>query len=296
MIVGCASINEPKERRKEGSGCNEPLSLDVLPGRVFLSAVALAKADLCQCWQARRQAREIERLEDFVMKSLTVIAALLVLAAGASGAIVPIGSISAVASSSWWEGPCVVESSYDGSGMISATEHEGIWYPSGNYGDMWLIGGNPTSNPPDGIYGGASCMGYAHYSFDASYWLDEILIWNIGGASNALSAATVYIELSDVVSPSSAADWTEVFSGVLTQGPPTDGETGPHGTTDVLDAGDLYARHVAVSMINSWYNYPPLGTVYGGISEIQFVLVPEPVTLAVLALGGCLALLRRRRR
>lgn len=229
-----------------------------------------------------------------MVKTLTVIAALLILAAGASGAIIDPGSISAVASSSWWQGPAAVTASYDGTGMVSATEHEGIDYGEGTYSSMWLLGGNPRSTPPNGIHGGVECMGYAQYSFDASYALDDLNIFNIGGTAYGLSARDVHIQYSNVVSPTVNGDWSDIFSGTLVQGPEGAGGTSAHGVTDVLDAGDVNARHVAISILNSYYNYPP-GMVYGGISEVQFVLVPEPVTVVVLALGAGLALLRKRR-
>ena len=233
------------------------------------------------------------------MKSrvLTALLAVGLFAAGTSAAIIDPANITSITSSEWWEGPCRVSSLYDGAaaGQKVGDQVKGIWYPSGNYNAMWLVGNHPTASSVQGTNDGATSMGYAIMSFDQSYPLETINLWNVSGASNALGSKHVYIEISDAESPSSTADWSVIFNGNLAQGPASDGTDEGHtalfDATDSFDAGGASARHVAISIHNGYYGS---GTIYSGISEVEFVVVPEPASLALLGLGS-LALLRRRR-
>ena len=230
------------------------------------------------------------------MKSrvLTALFAVGLFAAGTSADIIDPANITSIASSEWSQGPATVAHLTDGvaNGAKVGDQHKGIWYPAGGYAQMWMVGGNPRVDAVQGINdGGGQLMGWAILSFDQSYPLETINVWNVGGASHSLSSKNVRFEVSDAESPSSASDWTTVFDGDLAKGPEGETSTALHDITDSIDAGGASARHVAIGIRNSAY---ATGMVYAGLSEVEFVVVPEPASLALLGLGG-LALLRRRR-
>ena len=180
--------------------------------------------------------------------------------------IVDPANITAQASSQWWEAGAV-NALYDGTGM-TGDQHVGISYSGGTYPAMWGVGNNPVVSSTMGINDGADMMGYAIFSFDQSYPLDEITVWNVGGEWSALGSKDARFETSTSENPSTPADWTTIWDGSLARGPSTDGSMGFHGPTNVLDANGVSARHVAVSIRNSYYD---IGTVYAFLSEVQFV-------------------------
>ena len=230
------------------------------------------------------------------MKSrvLTSLLAVGLFAAGTSASIIDPANITASASSAWWQGPTSAAALVNGAatGAKVGDQHVGIDYGAGGYAEMWLVGGNPRADATLGINdGGGQLMGWAIMSFDQSYPLETINVWNIGGGSHALGSKHVRFEVSDAESPSSASDWTTVFDGDLAKGPEGETSTALHDITDSIDAGGASARHVAIGIQTGYY---ATGMVYGGLSEVEFVVVPEPASLALLGLGG-LALLRRRR-
>ena len=218
------------------------------------------------------------------MKSLKITAVLLtagLFAAGTSAEIIDPANITGIASEDWWQGPAILSNFYDGTGM-DGDQHIGIDYPAGGYATMWGIGNNPRTDGVQGINQGyGDFMGYAIMSFDKSYPLERINIWNVGGASYALGAKEVYIEASNEVSPSETWDWTEIYYGDLAQGPASDGtedgNTWPHGKTDSFYAEEFSARHVAISIMNSAY---ATGMVYAFLSEVQFEIAGASVDFA----------------
>ena len=122
------------------------------------------------------------------MQSLKITAVLLVVglfAAGTSAEIIDPANITGIASSEWWQGPAIVSNFYDGSGM-DGDQHIGIHYPVGGYATTWGIGNYPVAESVQGINDGYEMMGYAILSFDKSYPLERINIWNVGGAAYAL--------------------------------------------------------------------------------------------------------------
>ena len=92
------------------------------------------------------------------------------------------------------------------------------------------------------------------------------------------AAKEVYIEASNEVSPSLPSDWTEMYWGDLAQGPASDGtedgNTWPHEMTDSFYAEEFSARHVAISIMNSYYG---TGNIYAFLSEVQFEIAGASV-------------------
>ena len=231
------------------------------------------------------------------MKTFAVIASLLIFVASASGAIVIPDSATAIAEF-WQNGP--VLHTYDQVDIV-AQQHIGIVYDGtigaptfGSFDRMTGWGGAMATTPLNGTNEGNTCRDNYIYTFNNPVALDDLIIWNPGGASwiAGKSLQDVYIEYSTVAAPTTTADWVTVYDGALTLGP-TIGDYVYYDPTDVIDMGNVSGiRHVAISAMNSYYN---AASTYGMIAEVQFVLVPEPVTVVVLALGAGLALLRRRR-
>ena len=215
------------------------------------------------------------------MKKFVAILMVLGLASVVSGAIVPQGNISASAPSSWWEAAGVT-TTIDGTGLTGNLHDHGDWDDLWGTGDT--TGGEFAS--VNGINEGAASQGYAYYTFTQSYNIDSLDIWN---SWTSTATRSVYIEASNAASPSGTGDWITIYDGDLT----TVAGSADYAPSDQIDITDMNARHVAISIHNSYYTPSQL---YAFLAEVQFVLVPEPVTLAVLTLGAGLALLRKRRR
>ena len=213
------------------------------------------------------------------MKRLKITVVLLaagLFAAGTSAAIIDPENIWGIASGDWWQGPAILSNFYDGTGM-DGDQHIGVSYPDGGYATAWGIGGNPRAESVQGINDGYEMMGWAILSFDQSYPLERINIWNVGGASYALGAKEVYIEASNEVDPSEKGDWTEIYYGDLAQGPASQRPTALHDKTDSFYAEEFSARHVAISIMNSYYG---TGMVYAFLSEVQFEIAGSSVDFA----------------
>ena len=207
------------------------------------------------------------------MKSLKITAVLLIVglfAASTSAVIIDPANITGIASSEWWQSGAV-NVLYDGTGMVGNTnKHTGISYSGETYKTMWGVGDYPVVDSIQGINNGNQMMSYAILSFDKSYPLERINIWNVGGASYTLGAKEVYIEASNEVDPSGTWDWTEIFFGDLAQGPSSQRPTELHDKTDSFDAEEFSARHVAISIMDGYYAPLSGSRVYAFLSEVQF--------------------------
>ena len=206
------------------------------------------------------------------MKSLKITAVLLIVglfAASTSAVIIDPANITGIASSEWWQSGAV-NVLYDGTGMVGNTnKHTGISYSGETYKTMWGVGDYPVVDSIQGINNGNQMMSYAILSFDKSYPLHRINIWNVGSEAFGLGSKEVNIEASDEISPSLSSDWTEIYHGHLAQGPASDGtedgKTSPYEVTDSIDGEAFLARHVAISLMNSYYG---VGNVYAFLSEV----------------------------
>ncbi len=133
------------------------------------------------------------------------------------------------------------------------------------------------------------------FDLGQAYDLASMRVWNYNQSSWQLrSVQTARIYYSTAANPDEAAPgtWTQLVGagagGVFTFAQAT-GQPNYDSVTDV-SFGGASVRHVLID-IQSSYGTDADGV---GLSEVQFFSVPEPATLATLALGA-LALLRRRR-
>ena len=156
---------------------------------------------------------------------------------------------------------------YDGSGLTDGLH-------DADMANSWGAGAYPSVTPDNGINEGNNCMNYAQFSFDQAYLLDGLNIWSLGdwmggGGAYRMGPKNVLIEYSMVDDPSTPADWTDWYSGTFDEqaGTPT-----PWPMTQTLDLTDITAKHIAISLLDSWL--PDINS-YVGLSEIQFLLVPD---------------------
>ena len=134
--------------------------------------------------------------------------------------------------------------------------------------------------PTNGINGGKEARLWAHFTFDRSYQLNQLKVWNVAGQDawySTLGTKYARFEYSNVDNPTSPSDWTNFFSDYLTQGTAIAGTT--YGPTDIIDMGGVSAKHVAFSGITSYYN---AASTYTSLAELQFVFTPEPMTIRVV--------------
>jgi hypothetical protein len=154
----------------------------------------------------------------------------------------------------------------------SATHHGG-WTAC-----RWLSNGSTVANQ------------WLKFDLGEELFLDKSRIWNCNddqGAARSVVAMSIYASATGIGDPlSNPGQWTLFRAGQ----PLTAGLNGAAVSgQDVLLAGFPKTRYVALAnLVNG-------GSAYVGLSEVQFFgFIPEPGTLALLALGG-LALLRRRK-
>ena len=223
------------------------------------------------------------------MKTFTVIAVLLVFGAGAWAAIVDPGDITG--SSSGMYSGYTLSDVYDGSGLTGNSHNggdvdcavHGPYSTRTNMGTYWDY--TPTAQ-----YNAGTTLGgwWMAFEFNEAKPLDSLDIWNMGGWFYQGGYNQVVIETS-TTGGATTGDWSTAFSGNLAQAPNTDPFTGP---TDSIDMADVSAQYVVITALT---NHGYSNNAYAGLAEIQFVLVPEPATLAVLGLAGVLCLIRRHR-
>jgi hypothetical protein len=160
--------------------------------------------------------------------------------------------------------------------------------------DMWLdVVGVPAN-------------AWASFDLGSIQTLDFMRVWNYNQSTatgRGVNSANVYYSTAaspglpggDALNPA-LSGWTQLGSGPLTFTQATGLAT--YDAVDDISFGGVQARHVLIDIIS---NFGTIGDNVG-LSEVQFfsldaqvIPVPEPSTLALLALAGVVGLTRRRR-
>ena len=227
------------------------------------------------------------------MKRVICILAVALMAGGASAACVggpgfdTTDAVTATASHSAVAQTAPVNA-VNGSGLDGTGEmhSDGAW--NDNVG--WL-GDRPNfGNLNPGTWEGGA---WIRFDFDQVHPIASARIWNYNSSLSERGMNQVVIEYSET-GGANESDWTRlggaahVFS--FPQAPGADDYTG-----FTVDFGDVNVGSVvftALSEDEGVANFGGTGNI--GLAEARFIIVPEPATLSVLALGAA-ALIRRRK-
>ena len=220
------------------------------------------------------------------MKKLVTILVILGMAGVASGAVVNPATIAANANKVFGDG--FYDPDYEAINAANGRGMSGGLHSATEY-DGWL--GQPMTGTP--AHGGlvSATLGWIVFDLGEAYDISELKVWNVSGTgASGYGLRNVVVQHSLTGSTSETGDWTTAFTGEMTKGPNAS-DTEPYPYTQIIDMGDASMRYVGITVNSNWNG----STSYTGLNEVQFEIVPEPMTLAVLALASGLVLLRRRR-
>jgi hypothetical protein len=171
----------------------------------------------------------------------------------ADAPLVPPGSITATASSTFYPPLTSPQFTCDGSGLTGDLHHAS---PSGD--DMWLSqagGGGNIGNNPAGVAGPAWLL----YTFSAPQELERALIWNHNQANlTDRGLRNVAIHYRD-----RAGAWHHFTDVALSRAPGTP----DYAPGNEIDLNDIRASAVLLTALPTQGNY---GSDYFGLSEIRF--------------------------
>jgi hypothetical protein len=131
------------------------------------------------------------------------------------------------------------------------------------------------------------------FDLQRAYTLDQMVVWNQhqGQANRAMKEClieystdgTAFTAMADRNGEAGLGNYT--LHDLLTA-------NGPYEATDKVDMMDSVARYVRITAKSSY------GTslAYVGLSEVRFYEVPEPSTLALLAIGALLLVCRKSKK
>jgi hypothetical protein len=162
----------------------------------------------------------------------------------------------------------------NGAGLNAAGEHQ-----TGDTGAMYMDDSG-FCDMPTGLnaFDNNTYRGYVNAMFDASYEIDKLHVWNFNGEGGARGFNDVDIWVSNDF----GASYNLLISGNFMQA------TGAGDLGVTYDIPDVFATDIIIAAKTnhgdgSWY----------GLSEVQFIQTPEPMTMALLGLGGLF--IRRKR-
>ena len=197
---------------------------------------------------------------------------------------------------------------FDGSITVKERHHFDT-----RFGENAIDGSGLLANGDHDTAGSGHWLGQPHepnwliVDLGASYPLDRVEVWNynngtVGVAGSDRGMRQTSIWLHDGPTEPNASNGDENGNDFVSTGwslfeldhPFVEGPgTNPFSSTETVSFGGANARFVAFEIKNNHTAFGADGFV--GISELQFFAVPEPSTLALLALGG-LAMAHARRR
>ena len=173
----------------------------------------------------------------------------------------------------------------DGSGLNGSGEHGTV------FTTMWLGNNGPVGTHPGtvGVHDN-----WIAFEFDQAYELSAPQIWNF----NASGTGSPESGLNNVTISYSAdlINWVTLGDYQFPKAPGTPDYTGFVGPSfgGALVRGVVITAHVFTGDTATSGNWlPPFSDV--GLSEIQFNIVPEPITMTFLGLGSLIAIRRRKK-
>lgn len=162
----------------------------------------------------------------------------------------------------------------EGYGLNASGEHQ-----TGDTNAMYMDDSG-FSDMPTGLnaYDNNTYRGYINAMFDASYEIDKLHVWNFnGGAGRGFNDVDIW------VSNDFGASYNLLVSGNFVAAPDSASYLG-----ETYDIPNTWATDVIIAAKTnhgdgSWI----------GLSEVQFIQTPEPMTMVLLGLGGLF--IRRKR-